>query len=366
MVLDLRVGEVAVLAGRAGFEIAGVTGAGPTPDYPRYQAWIDRGNAGPMGYLADHRAALRADVRTLLPEAKSVICVGKLYNGPEPYSTAFSDPERGWIARYAWGEDYHRIMRSGLEELARLLAERAGPFAWKACVDTAPVLERSLAREAGLGWIGKNTCLINQSRGSWFFLAELITSLPLEAGAEFAADRCGSCSRCIDACPTRAIVPAAEGRYEIDSRLCIASLTIEQRGPISEELRGRMGARIFGCDICQDVCPWNGRAPVSERSKRAVFAPPLARMAALSESEFRDLFRHTPVERAKYRGFLRNVAIAMGNSGSARMRDPLRKLAGSNDALVAEHAAWALAELEAALADEGEPEKECAELSLSS
>jgi epoxyqueuosine reductase len=330
------------LAAAAGCELAGVAGVGPIADLGRFAGWVERGHAGRMGYLTDYRAALRADVRELLPSAQSVICVGKLYNGPEPYSTEFTDTERGWIARYAWGEDYHRVLRAALLELAGALEHLCGPFESKICVDTAPVLERSLARDAGLGWIGKNTCLINQARGSWFFLGEMITSLPLSANGAIAADRCGSCARCIEACPTAAIVESPDGRYEIDARLCISYLTIELRGPVDEESRGRMGRHVFGCDICQDVCPWNREAAVTTDVAFGAreFAPSLERLAGLSEDEFRAMFKPTAVERARYRGFLRNVAIAMGNSRSAPMLEPLLKLTTHDDAVVAEHACW--------------------------
>ena len=339
--------EIAALARAAGCELAGVAAAGAAADFPRYSDWAGRGNAGRMGYLTDHRAALRSDVRMLLPSAQSVICVGKLYNGPEPYSTELTDSERGWIARYAWGEDYHHVLRAALEELAGALERLCGPFEWKACVDTAPVLERSLARDAGLGWIGKNTCLINQARGSWFFLGELITSLPLEPNRAAAPDRCGSCTRCIEACPTAAIVPSPDGRFEIDARLCISYLTIELRGEVDVALREKMGRHVFGCDICQDVCPWNRGAAITDEGAFAAreFAPSLERLAALTENEFRDLFRPTPVERARYRGFLRNVAIALGNSRSPRMLQPLLKLTAHPDSMVAEHAEWALQKL---------------------
>ena len=340
--------EIQAFTVSAGFEIAGVAPVGTQADFGRFTDWVERGNAGGMGYLTDHRAALRKDVRSLLPSAQSIICVGKLYNGPEPYSTAFNDQERGWIARYAWGEDYHHVLQRGLTQLAMDLAGMTGPFEWKACVDTAPVLERSLARTAGLGWIGKNTCLINQARGSWFFLGELIVSLPLESTGESAPDRCGTCTRCINACPTRAIVPGTGGGYEIDSRLCISYLTIELRGRVDESLRAGVGRHIFGCDICQDVCPWNHRAPLTEdfAPRPDSFAPPLEKMAILTELEFKHMFRSTPVDRARYRGFLRNVAIAMGNSGSAALLEPLRKLTNFDDVEVREHAIWALRKLE--------------------
>jgi epoxyqueuosine reductase len=351
------------LAADAGFEIAGNAPAGPVRDFTRYSRWVERGFAGAMGYLADRRAGLREDVRNLAPWAQSVICVGKLYNGPQPYSTDFTDTTRAWVARYAWGDDYHDVVRAGLEQLARAIADITGPFEWKACVDTAPLLERSLARDAGLGWIGKNTCLINQERGSWFFLGELITSLPLESDALPAPDRCGTCTRCIEACPTQAILPAPEGRYEIDSRLCISYLTIELRGEIHPALRALTGKHVFGCDICQDVCPWNRPAPVTREAVFAArwFAPPLDRLAAVTEMEFREMFQSTPVERARYRGFLRNVAVAMGNSGSLALLEPLRRLSKSTDPLVAEHAIWALKKLESEAGDSADPGGACTE-----
>jgi epoxyqueuosine reductase len=205
-------------------------------------------------------------------------------------------------------------------------------------VDTAPLLERSYARLAGLGWIGKNTCLINQQSGSWFFLGELLTSFEIAPDTP-PPDRCGTCRRCIDACPTAAILPDG-----IDSRLCISYFTIEQRGAVPEEMRAGIGGHVFGCDICQGVCPWNRRAPVTEDPAFAPrqFAPRLADMAALTEPEFRAMFRGSPVTRARYSGFLRNVAIAMGNRGLPQFRAPLKKLAASEDPVVAEHARWAL------------------------
>jgi len=291
-----------------------------------------------MRYLTDRRAAIRSDPRLLLPSARSIICAGKLYNSPWPCSTQFNDAERAWISRYAWGDDYHDVLRRGLERLDRLLP----PHESKICVDTAPLLERSYARQAGLGWIGKNTCLINQQGGSWFFLGELLVSLEIEPDAP-PPDRCGTCTRCIDACPTSAIVPAPLG-YTVDSRLCISYFTIELRGSIPEEQRAGMGAHVFGCDICQDVCPWNRRAPVSPdpEFQPRMFAPALQRLAQLTEDDFRGMFRGTPVTRARYAGFLRNVAVAMGNSRQQQYRAPLEKLAASGDPMVAEHARWAL------------------------
>lgn len=334
------------LARREGFALAGIAAAEPSADAPAYQDWAARGLAGRMGYLSDHRAGVRNDPRQLLAPARSILSVGKVYNPPQPYSTRFRDSERGWIARYAWGDDYHRVLRESLERVAAEFARYAA-FSYRICVDTAPLLERSYARQAGLGWIGRNTCLINQHLGSWLFLGEMLLSLDLEPGTP-PADRCGTCRRCIDACPTQALVPGPDGRWELDARLCIAYFTIELRDAVPEEHRAGIGHHVFGCDICQDVCPWNRRAAVTAEPAFQRDPPDLdlARLASIEEAEFRRMFRHTPVERARYRGFLRNVAIAMGNSGNQRFGAPLEKLAASADPLVAEHARWALTRLQ--------------------
>jgi epoxyqueuosine reductase len=299
-----------------------------------------------MRYLTDHRAAIRDDPRHLLPSARSVICVGKLYNTSWPYSTRFNEYERAWISRYAWGEDYHLVLRQGLARLEALLRERSNDsFEARICVDTAPLLERSYARQAGLGWIGKNVCLINEPRGSWFFLGALLISLELESDAP-PPDRCGTCTRCIDACPTAALVPGPGG-YMLDSRRCISYLTIELRGPVPEENRAGNGGNVFGCDICQDVCPWNRREPATPdpEFEPRDFAPRLEKLATLTAEDFRAMFDGTPVTRARYSGFLRNVAIAMGNQKREHFREPLRHLAASEDQLVATHARWALEQL---------------------
>lgn len=324
--------------------------ATPLPESAYYPAWVAAGYAAEMGYLTGRRAEVRGDPRRLMASAQSVICVGKLYNTPLPYSTAFTDAELGWISRYAWGDDYHDVLREGLRRLAvRLMEASAEPFEWKICVDTAPLLERAYARHAGLGWIGKNTCLIHQGMGSWFFLGELLVSFAAEPDRP-PPDRCGSCTHCIDACPTQALVPTGRPGgppYALDSGRCISYFTIELRGTIPAEIRAGVGAQVFGCDICQDVCPWNRRAPVTSDPAFAVrlSAPPLERLAALSEEDFRALFRNSPVERARYRGFLRNVAVAMGNARMEKFRPALERLAASPDPLVAEHARWALEQL---------------------
>jgi epoxyqueuosine reductase len=297
-----------------GFELAGVAAALPAEDRARYHEWVAAGHAGAMRYLTDHRAAVRDDPRNLLPSARSIICVGKLYQTPWPHTTQFTDAERGWISRYAWGGDYHDVVRRGLNELAARLKAIHPEVESRVCVDTAPLLERSYARLAGLGWIGKNTCLINQQQGSWFFLGELLVSLEIAPDAP-PPDRCGTCTRCIDACPTAAIPPGGG----LDATRCISYFTIELRGPVPEEHHFGIGQHIFGCDICQDVCPWNRRAPFTTDPAFAPrhFAPRLDQMASLSEEGFRAMFRGTPVTRARYEGFLRNVEIARGNPGKA-------------------------------------------------
>ncbi|MBV8846285.1 MAG: tRNA epoxyqueuosine(34) reductase QueG [Bryobacterales bacterium] len=296
------------IASECGFELAGIAPALPVQDFDKYRQWVERGFAGEMRYLADHRRGLRADPRNLLAGAKTVICAGKLYNT----SRECSDPA---ISRYAWGQDYHTVLRGGLEQMARRLTA-IEPFNWKICVDTAPLLERSYARMAGLGWIGKNTCLINEPQGSWFFLGELITSLDLELDTP-PPDRCGTCTRCIDACPTQAIVPDG-GAWTIDSRRCIAYLTIELRGPAPAELAAGIGHHVFGCDICQEVCPWNSRAPVTqEPAFQPREIPPLSELADLTEQQFREFARGTPLGRPKHEGFLRNIRVARENAGIA-------------------------------------------------
>ncbi len=301
----MRSDTVKRIAKECGFELAGIAAADPAEDFARYERWLERGFAGEMRYMTDRRAELRRDPRSLLRSARSVICVGKLYN-TEPAH----DPP---ISRYAWGSrDYHDVLSEGLQRVVeRLLAIEL--FEHKICVDTAPLLERSYARLAGLGWIGKNTCLIHEPLGSWFFLGEILTSLELEPDSP-PPDRCGSCTRCIDACPTQALVPHGDS-WTVDSRRCISYLTIELRRPIPEEMRAGIGEHVFGCDICQEVCPWNSRAPMSAEPG---FAPreisPLEELAQMTEDQFREFARGTPLSRPKHSGFLRNVGIALENS----------------------------------------------------
>lgn len=345
----MREARIKDLAREVGFDLVGIAAAKPTIESLFYPQWLARGYAGEMSYLEGERGGMRADPCKLLPSARSIISLGLVYNTAEPYSTEAELDGRGWVSRYAWGRDYHNIIRKMLKALAGRLLGEFGNFDFKPAVDTSPLLERAYAHRAGLGWIGQNTCLINEQHGSWVFLAELITSLDLQPDGP-APFRCGSCTRCIEACPTDALVPTGKPdgpAYALDSRLCISYWTIELRGAIPEEGRAGMGGHLFGCDICQDVCPWNRRAAVTEnpsfRSENGL--PALEEMALLSEREFNERFAGTPVKRAKYRGFLRNVAVAMGNSGKRKFLEPLRRLAASEDPLIRKHAEWAIGRL---------------------
>lgn len=303
------------IALQCGFDLAGIAPAGPMLEADHYLDWARRGMAGKMGYLTDHRADKRRDPRTLLASARTVLVVGQLYNSPAPYSTELDDATLGWISRYAWGDDYHAVMRARLENVDRQLRQLTN-CETKICIDTAPLLERPLARAAGLGWIGKNTCLINQQQGSWFFLGELLTSLELETGAP-PPDRCGSCTRCIDACPTAAIVPTGHHSpaWELDARLCISYLNIELKGEIPEEQRPGLGHHIFGCDICQDVCPFNGRAPTAID---AFLQPRFESLDADTVAnwtldEYHTTTRRTALRRVKLPLFQRNARIVLEN-----------------------------------------------------
>ena len=394
-----------------GFDLCGVAAAADLADPARAQEleqWLARGYAGEMRYLHDPR---RLDPARVLPDAKSVIVCALNYSTAHPYSTeaaaqnAISSEPRGWISRYAWGDDYHEVLGKKLDQLVAALRERFGDFfTGRSYVDTGPVAERLAAQRAGLGWLAKNTCLINPDLGSWLFLAVVVTSLDLvpsldltssadatgsapasgetgspsaipspDAGRESGAahstgatppptaerapapDLCGNCRLCLDACPTGALVEP----YVLDARRCISYLTIELRGSIPEEFRQHMGWQVLGCDICQDVCPWNRTAPQTSlpvlQPREKLFAPELLWLLSLTEDEFRQKFRGSAVRRAKWRGLLRNACVAAGNSAalrsdphapeSARLRERLAALAASADAVIAEHARWALARL---------------------
>jgi epoxyqueuosine reductase len=330
------------LAAELGFDLAGVARADQPPaELSSFRAWVERGHAGEMAYLSG-QVEKRGDLRTPFPWARSVLCLGLQYDTPQPYSTQAADG--GWIARYAWGDDYHDVLLSRLEALAGRLQELLGPFRCRAYTDTGPLVERAWAHAAGLGAWGKNTCLLHPEHGSWFFLGELVTDLDLPASAP-RLDMCGSCTACLEACPTGALPEP----YQLDATRCISYLTIELKGAIPAGQREGVGRHVFGCDICQDVCPWNRRrrqqgGPEFE-ARPGLVAPDLAELAGLDPAAFAARFRRNPVKRTRRRGLLRNVAVAMGNSGEARFRPLLERLLLDEDPLVREHAAWALARL---------------------
>jgi epoxyqueuosine reductase len=431
--------RIAALAREAGFDLCGVAPASGLAELEYFPQWIAEGRHGEMDYLAARTAARqlkRGSLAQVAPWARSVIVCAINYNSPQPYSTECTDRRRGWIARYAWSErDYHdtvlerlRRVEASLPVLTAEFSPRRQPLfppgtqqqpellrMW-CYVDTGPVVERVFAGHAGVGWLGKNTCIINQQLGSWLFLGVLLTSLPLPPDLP-AADRCGSCTRCLDACPTAALTAP----YQMDASRCISYLTIEKRGDIPAGLREGMGRNIFGCDICQDVCPWNREAPVStvfapagaqakiakpmasdvalasrpavrgastparvgrmpmERFAPTTSLPPqqansriagdrdlengatpeldpraalpasqtlvnpdLRRLARMSAEEFRAAFRHSPVKRAKYQGLMRNVIVAIGNSGDRSLAPELEAFAHGPDLLLRRHARWAL------------------------
>jgi epoxyqueuosine reductase len=401
----------------AGFDLAGVAPLGIWKDLDFARKWVEQGFGGEMRYLENPK---RQDPRFVLPSAQSVVCVGLIYNAPYPYSTEAVDISlssgtvtahgpsgeaavpRAWISRYAWGQDYHEIMRAKLEKLRGAIESLAPGVETRVYVDTGPVVERAFARYSGIGWTGKNTCLINPAKGSWFFLGVILTSLELEPDLP-APDRCGKCTRCLDACPTGALTRP----YVMDASRCIAYLNIELKGSIPEKYREQIGSNLFGCDICQDVCPWNRRQESEVRSQNkttgfrpsaddlrlqakgcgrtgaaattlqefqpmqitlpasadtgdtesdgeadppptrrfSLFNPPLDALAELGEEDFRLAFARSPIKRPKYKGWLRNLCVVMGNSHDRRFIPKLEELSHYEDPVVREHAEWALAQL---------------------
>ncbi len=346
--------EIQAAARQLGFDLAGIAPpvhAEGNPDMAHYQAWLAAGYHGEMGYLARPDAvARRADLTLTLPRVQSVVVVALNYHsGPLPASLR-DDPSRGLLASYAWGRDYHDQMLPRLKQLAADIEDELGrPLAARAYVDTGPLLERALARRAGLGFVGKNTNLIHPRLGSWLTLGELLLAVHIPAQGAEVRGTCGRCTRCLDACPTGALVAP----YELDARRCISYLTIEHKGPVPRELRPLLGNRIFGCDICQEVCPWNRRfaRPPAEGTLQPAaapwpapddIAPPLLALLALDEDAFRRRFAGSPVKRAKRRGLLRNVTIALGNWGDPAAVPGLAGALADAEPLVRGHAAWAL------------------------
>lgn len=333
---------------KLGFDLVGITPAQDSPELAFFERWVTMGYAGEMNYLR-RNLDRRRDIQQVVPGAQSVVVCGLNYDTAYPYSTELDDRERGWIARYAWGMDYHDYMWSKLGELQTFVAEMT-PGHGKLYVDTGPVVERVYAKYAGLGWFGKNTCTLNQRLGSWILLGELILTIVLDYD-EPTLDHCGSCTRCIDSCPTDAILEP----YVLDSRRCISYLTIELKGSIPENLRPQIGQHIFGCDICQDVCPWNRKRELTTASalepRPEQIHPSLEELAQLTPISFKQRFRGTPLERTKRRGVLRNVCVAMGNSGNIAFIPRLEVLAEDEEELIREHAIWALAQLQENLSD---------------
>ncbi len=326
-----------------GFDLVGITSLDRVETAPEFEAWLAQGYAGEMDYLP-RGAWKRGDARLPQPGATHAIVVGLNYGGREP---------KGPVARYARGDDYHELMVARLNELHRWLETQIGRrIPGKPYVDTGPILERDLARRAGLGWFGKNTNLINPRLGSFFFIGSLLVDLELEVDAPFESDRCGTCTRCLDACPTDAF---AAPRV-LDATRCISYLTIENKGPIPEEYRASIGELIYGCDICQEVCPWNvsfsraldepafsAREIIAGRSARELATD----LLAMSDDSYRDRFRGSPMKRAKRRGLSRNAAVVLGNVGDERDIAALQSCRENSDPQLREHLEWAIRRIEA-------------------
>ena len=333
------------LAQKLGFDLVGITPAEPSKMIDLYEEWLGNGYAGEMSYLEKHRL-LKRDPRNILPEAKSIIALAINYYTLKPPKELANAASRGQISRYAWGMDYHDIIRAKLDRLAKSIKKLAQEeVKTRVFVDTAPMLEREYAQNAGIGWIAKNTNVINWQSGSWFFLAGILTSIELDADLLPPRGSCGTCTRCIEACPTDAIIAP----NVLDSRLCISYLTIELKGSIPHELRPQMGNLIFGCDICQEVCPWNSKAtPTKDRRfypRKGNLAPRLLSLIDMTQEAFSRRFKDSPIKRAKRRGFLRNVAVALGNWKDQSAVPALSKALNDDEPLVRGHAAWALGQI---------------------
>jgi epoxyqueuosine reductase len=324
-----------------GFDLIGIAPAQQPLTYHYYEQWLSRKFHGEMGYM-ERRKEERKDVRNLLPDAKAVIVGAINYFVPDECLPETSEP-RGRVARYAWGMDYHEVLLRKLEALLDYLRALLGDWVkGKAYVDTGPILERDFAVQAGLGWFGKNTCLISPKLGSYLLLGELLVNVPLASDPPFNRSHCGKCTRCIEACPTGALMAP----YQLDAKRCISYLTIELRGSIPRELRPLIGTWVFGCDICQEVCPWNRKAkPTREEAfkPRPWASLELLRLLELTEEEFSELFRHSPLKRTKRWGLIRNACVALGNLREVKAVPLLVQLLHNDpNPIVREHAAWAL------------------------
>src|SRR5215212_9895891 len=338
-------------ARQLGFILAGVTTPEQSSHYSTFENWLAEGYHGTMDYLAKERSrTCRATPREILPECKSILALAT------PYSPSLHgrSEEMGKVASYAWGDDYHDVLVARMKELVQFIEEQVGePVKSRSYTDTGPILERDLAQRAGIGWIGKNTCLINPKEGSYFLLSEIFLDLALEPDLPFVTDHCGTCTRCIEACPTDCILP----NRTIDATRCISYLTIELKADIPSELREKIGGWVFGCDVCQMVCPWNRfagegdpafggdpellahQAPVSA-SLRTL--PSLREELTITTQEFNQRFKRSPIKRAKRRGYLRNVAVALGNTGNMHALPVLSRALEDPEPMVREHAKWAI------------------------
>jgi epoxyqueuosine reductase len=327
--------QLVAFARELGFDSCRVTACAPPTHAEEFSDWLKEGAAGEMSYM-ERGEEKRRDPQKVLPGARSIIVLALNYfQGPAPKAFGAGT---GRIARYAWGDDYHDVIAAKLDEIDNFLREFGGEQ--RCYVDTGPILERDHAAQAGIGWHGKSTMLIDEQLGTWFFLAEILTTLELSPDPAV-RDRCGKCERCINACPTGAIIAP----HHLDARRCISYLTIELKGSIPLEFRPLIGNRIFGCDDCLDACPWNRFAKVSRESaftaQRSTIGMALRDYLNLSEAEFRNLFRNSPIKRIKRRGFLRNVCVALGNVGTLEDLAALERAAADPEPLIAEHAAWA-------------------------
>ncbi len=334
----------------SGFDRAGIAAVQDYPELERIREWIARGYAGEMHYI-ERRLDERLDPERILTGCRSVVVGAVRYDTGEPDSSAPRPGSTGWVSRYAWGEDYHQVVGARLERAVEALDRSFPNDGFRAYVDTGPVPERLFAARAGVGWIGKNTCVIDPELGSYLFLGVILTTLDLEPDAP-AIDHCGTCRACLDACPTDAFVAA----YQLDATRCIAYHTIEVPGPIPQALREAHGDLLFGCDICQEVCPWNQRREpavpadplgLHERLKPRDewVRPSLAWVLALDEAAWQRATRHSALRRSGYRGLLRNALVAAGNRGDASLRPLIERHATGGDPLLAEHAQWALGRL---------------------
>ena len=339
----LTAADIKSQAAVLGFDLCGVAPATDLPELPFMQTWLDKGYGGDMAYLA-RTAARRSDARKVLPSARTVISLGTVYNTDRPYSTEEHDPTTADISRYAWGTDYHAVIGSRTRELLEWMEEaNPDPFEGKVYVDTGPVQERVYAQHAGLGWIGKNTCVINPELGSWVFLSEIPCSLPLETDVP-ALDQCGTCTLCLEACPTDAIVEP----WVLDATRCLSYLTIEVKKTLPEEHRESVGSHVYGCDICQDVCPWNAQAARSDddcwQPQSALDQPSLIDLWRQPDHLLLPVIQRSPMSHTGLRNVRRNIAVALGNSGDPDAADALTDVPDGDlrsDPLVVEHREWA-------------------------